>query len=56
MESLFTVRETAKLLTLKEATIYRWLFDKKIRPVKIGTRTIRIPQSEIDRILKRTEA
>lgn len=54
--ALYTVREAAKLLTLKESTVYRWLFDKKIRPVRIGTRAIRIPQAEVDRILKGEEA
>ena len=49
--ALYTVREAAKLLTLKESTIYRWIFDKKISPKKIGSRVVRIPQSEIDRIL-----
>ena len=49
--SLYTVREAAKLLTLKESTVYRWIFDKKIHPRKIGTRAVRIPQAEIDRIL-----
>lgn len=49
--TLLTVRETAKMLTIKESTVYRWLFDKKIRPVKIGTRMIRIPKAEVERIL-----
>ena len=48
---LYTVREAARLLTLKESTIYRWIFDRKIQPRKIGTRAVRIPQSEIERIL-----
>ena len=54
--ALYTVREAARLLTLKESTVYRWLFDKKIRPVRIGTRAIRISQAEVDRILKGEEA
>lgn len=49
--TLYTVREAAKLLTLKESTLYRWLFDKKIRPVRVGTRAVRIPKTEIDRVL-----
>ncbi|AFS52653.1 hypothetical protein BOX30_09245 [Leptospirillum ferriphilum] len=50
MEALFTVREAAKLLTLKESTVYRWILDKKIRPVRVGTRAVRIPEGEILRI------
>ncbi|KGA95203.1 hypothetical protein LptCag_2637 [Leptospirillum ferriphilum] len=50
MENLFTVKEAAKLLTIKESTVYRWLFDRKIRPVRIGSRSVRIPESEILRI------
>jgi excisionase family DNA binding protein len=49
--TLYTVREAAKFLTLKESTVYRWLFDKKIRPVRVGTRAVRIPKTEIDRVL-----
>ena len=59
MEALFTVREAAKLLTLKESTVYRWIFDKKIRPVRVGSRAVRVPESEIMRIReggKRAEA
>ncbi|WP_082317901.1 helix-turn-helix domain-containing protein [Leptospirillum ferriphilum] len=50
MEQLFTIRETAKLLTLKESTIYRWVFDGKIKPVRVGSRAVRVPESEILRI------
>lgn len=48
---LLTAREAAQRLSLKEATVYRWIFDKKLRTVRIGTRSIRIPASEIDRII-----
>ena len=48
---LYTVRQTAKMLTLKESTVYRWIFDQKIRPIRVGTRAVRIPESEINRIL-----
>ena len=48
---LLTAREAATRLSLKEATIYRWIFDKKLGTVRIGTRSIRIPVSEIDRII-----
>jgi len=50
MEALFTVREAAKLLTLKESTVYRWIFDGKINPRRIGARAVRVPESEILRI------
>lgn len=49
---LHTVRQAAERLTLKESTVYRWIFDKKIGTVRIGTRAVRIPESEIQRILE----
>lgn len=49
--TLYTVREAAKLLTLKESTLYRWILDKKIHPIRVGTRAVRIPRTEIQRIL-----
>ena len=49
--TLYAVREAAKLLTLKESTLYRWIFDKKIHPIRVGTRAVRIPRTEIQRIL-----
>ncbi len=51
MKTLYTVREAAEALTLRPSTIYRWLFDRKITPVRVGARALRIPQSEIDRII-----
>ncbi len=52
MEALYTVKEAPKLLTLKESTLYWWIFDKKIRPVRVGSRAVRVPESEILRIRK----
>ena len=52
MESrLYTVREAAKLLTIKESTVYRWIFDRKIGVTRIGSRSVRISSDEISRIL-----
>ena len=52
MESLFTVREAAKMLTIRESTLRRWIFDHKIRHLKIGTRSVRISEEEISRIIE----
>ena len=48
---LLRVREVAKRFGLKESTIYRWVFDKKIQIIKVGTRSVRISSDEVDRII-----
>lgn len=49
--ALHRVPEAAKLWNVKASTVYRWVFDGRIKPVRIGTRAVRIPQSEIERII-----
>ena len=46
---LFDVDEAAKLLKMGYATIYRWIANGKIIPVKMDRRTL-IPRSEIERL------
>jgi excisionase family DNA binding protein len=45
-----TVRETAKALNLSEPTVRAWLAQRRISFIQLG-RAIRIPASEIDRLL-----
>jgi excisionase family DNA binding protein len=49
---LLTVRRTAELLALKESTIRRWILFRRIAVVRVGTRAIRIPASEIERLIE----
>jgi len=51
METLYTVKEVAKMLGVAQVTVRKWIEQDKIKSVKvIGSR--RISQSEIDRIIK----
>jgi excisionase family DNA binding protein len=47
--TLLTVREVAGFLRLRPVTVYQWIWKKRIRYVKVG-RTVRIPQSEVERL------
>lgn len=52
-ENMLTVKEVANQLGLAEITIRQWIQHKKILSVKLtGSRSRRIPQSEIERIKK----
>lgn len=50
-EKKFTAREAAEALGVTEACIRRWILTKRIACVKIGKRLVRIPESELRRIL-----
>jgi excisionase family DNA binding protein len=49
---VITIPEAARVLGLKEATIRAWILRRKISYCKIGSKSVRIPTSEIDRILQ----
>jgi len=48
---LYRVEEAAKRLSIQTSTMRRWIFDRKIAVVRVGTRAVRIPDSEIERII-----
>jgi excisionase family DNA binding protein len=50
-DHLLTVREVAERLALKEATIRAWLLARRIASVRVGRRAVRIPCSEVDRVV-----
>ena len=50
-QKLLTVREVAERLALKEATIRAWLLVRRIASVRVGGRAVRIPYSEVERIV-----
>jgi len=49
---LFRVEDAARKLSIKPGTLRRWIFDRKIQVVKIGTRAVRISDLEIERIIR----
>jgi len=49
---LLTVDQAAAELTLKPKTIRLWIASRRIGHVRIGERAIRIPISEIDRLIE----
>lgn len=53
MERLYTVKEISIILNLAEITIRQWMGNGKIRFLKVGGKSVRIPQSELNRILNK---
>ena len=51
MEQLYTVKEVANILAISVYTIRAWIQRKKIKVVRMG-KSVRIPQSELERIIK----
>ena len=52
MEKLLTLRQTAEILNVSTRTLLRWIEAGKIRAVRLPSGRIRIPQTEIERILR----
>ena len=52
MEKLLTLRQTAEILNVSTRTLLRWIENGKIRAVRLPSGRIRIPQTEIERILR----
>ena len=48
---LYDTKEAAGILEIGYATLYRWIKDGKLIPLRIGGRTL-IPKSEIERLQK----
>ena len=49
---MFTVEEFSREIGLKPPTIREWMAKRKIAYVKLGTKAVRIPRSELDRLLR----
>lgn len=43
--------EVAEALSLKESTIRAWILARRIFFVRVGKRAVRIPQTEVERII-----
>lgn len=50
-EQLLTVPEAAARLSLKESTVRAWILKRRITHVRVGRRAVRIPESEIRRLV-----
>lgn len=50
-EKLMNVRDAAKALSIRESTVRAWLLARRIGHVRVGRRAIRIPESEIQRLI-----
>lgn len=48
---LYTINEVAEKLRLKPHTIYRWVWSGRIKALKLGDKTIRIPEEEVQKIM-----
>jgi len=46
---VYDTNEAARLLEIGYATLYRWIKDGKLIPLRIGGRTF-IPKSEVERL------
>ena len=48
--TLLDISETARYLRISKSTLYRWVHQKKIKYIKIGSRVI-FSQSDIDEFI-----
>jgi excisionase family DNA binding protein len=51
LEVLWTVPMVAKYLSFTEGAVYKWIAAGKIKAVKIGNKSVRVPKSEVERIV-----
>jgi excisionase family DNA binding protein len=51
-KKLLKVSEAAEMLAVKESTLRAWILSRRITLVRVGRRAIRIPASEIVRIIE----
>jgi excisionase family DNA binding protein len=45
------VSEVADILSVKESTVRAWLLARRIGRVRVGRRAVRIPLSEVERLI-----
>jgi excisionase family DNA binding protein len=49
---MLKVSEVATKLGIRESTVRLWLVKRKIAYVRLSRRAVRVPQSEIDRLIR----
>ena len=50
-QQLLTAAQVAERLAMKESTIRAWLLARRLARVRVGRRAVRIPASEVQRII-----
>jgi excisionase family DNA binding protein len=51
VRGMLTVEQAAEELGIKESTVRAWLLRRKLECVRLSTRCVRIPASEISRLI-----
>lgn len=52
-DQLYSINEAAKILGVMPSTLRSWRFFGTLSVIRIGPRLIKVPQSEIDRIISK---
>jgi excisionase family DNA binding protein len=47
---LYTIKEVAEIFSVDRMTIYRWVNEGKLIPVRLPSGTLRVSQIEVDRL------
>jgi excisionase family DNA binding protein len=50
-QRLLTIAEAARMLALRPGTLRSWCYQRRLSRVRVGKRSVRIPLSEIRRII-----
>lgn len=53
-EAWYTVQDVAKRFNVSRREVYRWIEEGRLSANKVGWRTIRISQAQIDAFVERT--
>ena len=48
---LLTVKQISELLGLAQVTVRLWIAQRRLNAVKLGHRAIRVPESEVSRLI-----
>jgi excisionase family DNA binding protein len=51
-QGMLTVHEVAQALAVKESTIRAWLLRRKLSCCRLSSRCVRIPRSEVERLVR----
>lgn len=51
-DAIYTIPEVAEMLSVHRDTVQAWIEEGKLGSVKIGHRTVRILQSDIDKFIR----
>jgi len=51
MEKLYTVKEIAKILSVSQNTIWRWVREKKLKSIKLSNGATRFTEKDIQEFM-----